>query len=486
MTRRRRTRRDGGLLVAAVLVGTGLLYADAALLSAAVIPLVYVLYGAVSRLPADTELSVERSVDPSPSPPGTAVDVTLTVRNDAGGALPDVRVRDGVPDGLEVVSGSPRACGSLRAGEAVTARYTVVAGRGTSRFDDPAVSLRSFAGTAERTTTVTSAGDAAVYGSNAPPKDASSAAARASADGASASAGGSEFYATREYRPGDPMSRIDWTRVAKTGEYVTVQYREERPPEVAVITDARPIGRASVAPGYPSAAALSAHLGERIYRELAASGIDATAAAVGLDPGSLDAWVDAAGIAWLEVDTAAPGRRRDDRSERFFAELDGAIGRDAQPLGAAPEGDPTAGVPPIDPRTGSAPPANASADRPDRSAPTESEATAASPTSRLDGLLARIPAEARVVVCTPLFDEWPVSLARALRARGHRTVVAAPEAAGSRGDDSADSPDARVARIGRLARIEELERSGARAVSWDVDRSIDRARRRSVSLLTER
>jgi uncharacterized protein (DUF58 family) len=282
------------------------------------------------------------------------------------------------------------------------------------------------------------------------------------------------------------MSRIDWTRVAKTGEYVTVQYREERPPEVAVIADVRPITRARLAPGYPSAAALSAHLGERIYRDLAASGIDATAAAVGLDPESIDARVDAAGIAWLEADTAAPGRRRDDRSARFFAELDGAIERGTRPPGATLEDAPTAGVAPVDPRTGSAPPANASADRPERAASTERGPAAPSPTPRLDGLLARIPAEARVVVCTPLFDEWPVSLAQALRARGHRTVVAAPETPGSGRDGSPDSPDTRVARIGRLARIKELERSGARTVSWDVDRPIDRARRRSVSLLTER
>jgi len=57
----------------------------------------------------------------------------------------------------------------------------------------------------------------------------------------STSQGGSgvEFHATREYRPGDPLSRVDWNRLARTGELSTVQYREERAATVVAIVDAR-------------------------------------------------------------------------------------------------------------------------------------------------------------------------------------------------------------------------------------------------------
>jgi len=41
---------------------------------------------------------------------------------------------------------------------------------------------------------------------------------------------GVEFHATREYRRGDPVKRIDWNRRARTGELATLELREERAP----------------------------------------------------------------------------------------------------------------------------------------------------------------------------------------------------------------------------------------------------------------
>jgi len=59
---------------------------------------------------------------------------------------------------------------------------------------------------------------------------------------ADAGGDGVEFYATREYRMGDPMSRIDWNQTAKTGDMRTVEHRVERSVTVALLVDAR--GRA--------------------------------------------------------------------------------------------------------------------------------------------------------------------------------------------------------------------------------------------------
>ena len=52
-----------GLIATLALLGTGLLYADPVLLAAALIPLTYVLYGTLSRVPgeADRQLSLPRN-----------------------------------------------------------------------------------------------------------------------------------------------------------------------------------------------------------------------------------------------------------------------------------------------------------------------------------------------------------------------------------------------------------------------------------------
>jgi len=50
---------------------------------------------------------------------------------------------------------------------------------------------------------------------------------------------GVEFHATREYRRGDPVKRIDWNRRARTGELATLELREERAATVVLLIDAR-------------------------------------------------------------------------------------------------------------------------------------------------------------------------------------------------------------------------------------------------------
>ena len=53
---------------------------------------------------------------------------------------------------------------------------------------------------------------------------------------------GVAFQATREYRPGDPRSRIDWNRLAKTGDLSTVDLREERAAAVVILAARRARG----------------------------------------------------------------------------------------------------------------------------------------------------------------------------------------------------------------------------------------------------
>jgi uncharacterized protein (DUF58 family) len=50
---------------------------------------------------------------------------------------------------------------------------------------------------------------------------------------------GHEFHSVREYRRGDPLRRVDWNRVARTGDLPTLQFREEPAAPVVVLVDTR-------------------------------------------------------------------------------------------------------------------------------------------------------------------------------------------------------------------------------------------------------
>ena len=136
---RRVHRWSGGVAGIFLLVGVGFLWGNALLLAAAVVPLGYIVYGSLSRLPPDAALAVSRTVADGEPTPGEPVRVELTVANTGPAALTDVRVIDGVPAELTVVDGSPRACVSLRAGEQTTVTYAVMAKRGSYTFGDTAV-----------------------------------------------------------------------------------------------------------------------------------------------------------------------------------------------------------------------------------------------------------------------------------------------------------------------------------------------------------
>ena len=97
----------------------------------------------------DPELTLERELsDPTPDP-GDEVTVTVRVRNDGDGLLPDLRVVDGVPAAL-ATEGSARLGTALRPGRTATVRYTLTAVRGAHEFDPVHVVARNPSGSRER------------------------------------------------------------------------------------------------------------------------------------------------------------------------------------------------------------------------------------------------------------------------------------------------------------------------------------------------
>ncbi|WP_436935867.1 DUF58 domain-containing protein [Halovenus marina] len=434
MTRRYRFR--VALVCTLALAGFGLLYASGTLLIASVIPLSYALYDTVSTLPDSTGLTIERTLDGSGPAPGESVTVSVSVRNETERVLPDVRVIDGVPEPLAVVTGSPRGCFALAPGESAQFDYDVVARRGTHEFESPQVRIRSIAGSDRITRTEQTTGDSQLLCANAVRTAPTEPRALPRAGTRPADSGGSglEFYATREYRHGDPINRIDWRHLAKRGEFTTVQYREQRAVVTVIVVDARTVCRVTPQAGYPTGAALSAYAAERLHETLSAAGIDTAIVAVGVDDEALSG---PDGIAWAES-----GDRFRTAPAAVFRGVR-AIAEDA--------------------------PAALSMTTPTRSARADGGGD-----EQIRAVLSRLPPTAQVVCCSPLLDNWPVSLAETLTQRGYRTLTVSPSV-------TADATvGQRMGEIPRRLRLRALGRAGVRTVDWDVDRPVESALRQSL------
>jgi uncharacterized repeat protein (TIGR01451 family) len=482
MTYRRVKRWGIGLVATLALTGFGLLYARRTLIVAAAVPLAYVLYGTLSQVP-DAEVSVTRRFDVPDPAPGEAVGVTLTVENTGESTLTDCRIIDGVPEELVVTNGSPRACVAVTPGEETELTYTVVAKRGQYDFSDPAVRLRSLAATERLTETVPVSGAETLSCANAvrdaPLRDATL--PRAGTLPTDTGGAGLEFYATRQYQPGDPMSRVDWRHYAKTGEFVTVQYRQEQAIRTVLIVDARAVGRVTPQPGYPTGAELCAYAGERLFDALSDAGVSTSVTAVGVEQGTLDGLVGPDGLPWIDPESSG---HRTSHVRTLFSGLQTVTDSGAETSALA---DLLGRQSATGRLSWTASRAETAEQSPEAAGDEDEQSTEAAmaPDGGLDDrtrhLLARLPPNAQVVLCSPLVDDWPVGLARSLSVRGYPLVVVSPDVAGSA------TVGQRIVGATREHTLGALGRAGATTVSWDIDQPIDYALRRSLPhLLTDR
>jgi hypothetical protein len=479
-----------GLAATLALVGVGLLFAEPTLLGAAVVPLAYVCYGLVSGLSTAPGLRATRSFDPEKPGPGEHVTVRLHVENTGDSVVPDLRIVDGVPD-LPVVDGSARTATALAPGETATLSYSVVARRGEHEFDGPLVRARSVSASTTHTGRVeVAAGGTLTCVRPADDSLSETVLSRVGQLSAGGRGEGTEFHATREYRRGDPMRRIDWRHVAKTGEFVTIEYRDQQAPETAVVVDIRDPGRSRPAAGYPSGTSLSVEAADHLLTAFARADVLAGLGVAGVDPegplstvGSV-AW---AGTASRQSDpsvlladvrertesladpdvrdadrtgsqtgTGTPGDASTAGDRRPTARADGGS---ADAAGGATESGDTASPSAAGP-DGTATGSSAEPD----AAGAGSSGTAGSDES-VEQLLGQLPAQTTVVLCTPALDNWAVAFGRAATARGHGLVVVSPDVTAT-GDVGP-----RLAGVRRRLRLRTLDQVGE-VVDWTPGRSV--------------
>jgi len=365
----------------------------------------FAAYGRAWTAP-DPDLAVERTVSETDPAPGERVRVTLTVTNESGRLLPDLRFCDDVPAGLEVVEGTPRHTTALRPGKRARVAYECEAVRGRHAFDSLTVATRDVSAASVRWRRIPT--DESVvtcrprYDALAP--ELGDLATRLTGRQDVAATGeGIAFHSVREYRRGDPVASVDWNRLAKAGDLATRRFDQPRTVHVVIVVDAR------------RAAYAAADAADR--RPAADASVYAAAALAGglLDAGS---HVGLAALSprecWLDPAAGATHRRR--IRDRLTT----------------------------DPAFGWLPPEDRDETGEDRFAE----------------LFARLPGDAQVVLCSPFVDDAPADLARQLIARGHDVHVASADATGT------GTPARRLAALERRLRLDGVRRAGTTVAEW--------------------
>ncbi|SIQ88886.1 conserved repeat domain-containing protein [Haladaptatus litoreus] len=410
MTVRETNRWYGVSAIALLAAAVGTIFGSPETLLAGVIGVAFAAY-ARTATPPETTLDLARTVsDPEPQP-GDEIQIEVEIENTGENTLPDIRVIDGVPDGLRVTAGSPRLGTALRPGKKAVFSYTVESVRGEHTFALAQVLVRDFSGAVEHefeledVTTITCTPQFATTAEDVPLREQT---IRHTGRIATREGGtGVEFFATREYRPGDPLSRIDWKRKARTGELTTVEFREEQTATVVLLVDVR-------------ADAYLTHDSD--------------------DPGAVEHSVRAVGDA-------------------FSALLD-----NGDRVGIAAFGPEELW---LSPGTGEYHRAEA------RELLSHAEAFSRKPpegsfysTLKLRWLRRRLPSDAQVVFFSPLCDSFALEIPRRLDAMGHAMTVISPD------PTSDGTTGQRLAWAERQHRLQSLRASGIRVVDWNTDDSL--------------
>lgn len=418
MTVERIQRWNGALISVGGLVGFGLALRMPVLLVAAVIPVTFVIFSELSRLPAKQPLAFERTVEPSSVAPGEHVHVELTVENVGERTLTDVRVVDGVPENLQVIEGAPRASVALRPGTEATIEYDLIARRGEHAFGDPIVRIRTLSGTRRRTDTVEPVGTTditclATIGETPLRNEATPRVGELAIDSPGP---GLEFYATRAYRTDDPLNRIDWRRYARNGELTTIQYRENRAARVALVVDAREPARFTPHSGHPDGVELSAYAARRVFDSLLEAGHHVGLVGMGIQSEEVDALLPTieGGFPFVEAGGGP------ETVAQVEAVLDSVWTQTETPVAVGDGGS-----------------------------------------SIADPLAGRLRADTQVIVLSPVPDQRAVTLVRRLRTEGYETTVLSPDL--TRTTTTGGS----VATLQRRSRLMSLRETGAAIIDWD-------------------
>lgn len=360
--------------------------------------------------------------------PGDLVEVELSVENVSERPVPDFRAIDGTPDALRIVEGSPSMATSLQPGGTASVRYVVRAKRGTFTFAETQLITRDLSNVREqsvevtvptRLTGATQLEDLALR---------ERASKRIGAVKTDRGGSGVEFYGTREYREGDPLSRVNWHQLAKTGELSTVEFREQRAPTVAIVLDQRDASRLAPRSAALDGVDLAVYAAEQTFLTL-------------LDVGT-EVGLITYGERLTDVEPASDATQRALVQSRLRAATD----RYAAALGEATI----------------------------EAAGTVHQRLSPEP-EMLDH---HVPRNARVLVLSPATDDFAVAATERLSAFGHPVTLLSPAVAAT------VSLGGRHQRLDRACRLSAIRDQGTRVIDWHPDEPVQTAITRATEFVT--
>ena len=407
---------------ALVAAGWGIVTFEPGVVLISVVAIGFAAYARSGQPPQLENVSIERHLSETTPQPGEAVNVTVEVTNNGASFIPDLRIVDVIPAAMEVVDGSPRLATSLTAGSSDSFRYTVIAERGTHAW--PSLTIgRNWAGSIEQQALIENDAEMVCYPFLRTTGDAPVRSQTSLYSGQiDTVVGGSglEFFALREYRPGDPMKRIDWSRLARTGEFATIDFRKEQAAKVLLLFDTRDSAYVSDGPGRRHAVDRCIDAGTELFAGLYERGDLVGVAAFDTVP------------CWVGPST---GDGHAEQVRRVFAHH---------------------------PALSSIPP-----DLLDK------EEQYIDPMTHIRRQLSP---DIQVILFSPLCDQYTADVARRLDSVGHLVTVLSPDPTTGR------TPGQRLTKVEREVRINGLREHGIRVIDWKPDQSlhleIDRARRR--------
>ncbi len=403
----------GIIAFALAAIGVGTIASQPALLLAGGLAIGLAGYSQLGPYPGLTDLEVSRSLSEEMPEPGDEVDVTVTVENTGSSLLPDLKLIDQVPPTMTVVDGSPRMGTALRAGNSVTFGYTVVAERGEHDWPLQVVA-RDVSGARERealidTDTTMNCVPRLKTITEMPVRMQTS----MFAGGVETRVGGDglEFFSVRDYMPGDPKRRIDWKTYARTGEFSTIDFREENAARVVLLFDGRQSSYVTHEPGQKHALDKGIDAAIDVFASLN-------------DQGHLIGVAAFNGIpCWLGPST---GQLHLERVRNVFTEHP-AISPMPPELTDKDEGRY------IDP---------------------------------MIHIRRQLPENTQIFLFSPLTDQYTYEVARRLDGAGHLVTIISPDPSNDR------SVGNRIARLERQIRVKYLRDHGIRVVDWDPDENM--------------
>jgi uncharacterized repeat protein (TIGR01451 family) len=349
--------------------GLGVTLSQPALVLVAVVGVGLLAHRQATTTPGP-ELALERTFDEDDPEPGDVVEVETTITNVGDETLADCRFVDLVPGELSVVDGSPRRAAVLRPGESCTLTYSIRAQRGRHSFGGVYTIVSNLAGTTEHEYHLGGDREFVCIPSMEPLQATvlrqltTPYAGRLTTDKPGE---GLEFHATREYRRGDSLRRIDWNQYASTGELATLQFRTERSASVVLLADVRASSYVRADDDDPHAADRVVEAVGRLFVTLLDNDHRAGIATFGPDY-------------WL-----SPNDGTEHRS------------RGLEALGTEPTLSPSP---------------------PDGQYPVR---------LRVRRLLRRLPEMTQVIICSPLLDDATKTAVQRLESAGHDVIVVSPD-----------------------------------------------------------